>query len=464
MIKKYTTELSELLASKHNLQKKEAREFVTAFIETINEGLEKDGVVRIKGLGYFKITTIKPRKSVNVSTGESVIIESHKKVTFTPDPAIKELVNKPFSIFDTVTLKEGVDFNDLTEIDKDDNIEDLVFTEEAEDGRDHEPIEETEERLDYEISESTEKTEEERKSNITDTTKETEEEIDNEPNDPYEKTEDQEQLDDNGEHENQPYNETLDNNIEETIEEPDNTPTLENEVPQEETENIVNLSSTDYQEVNPSSQSISNDDDNPTSNRIPNDDDDDVSTLNSITINNDNKDVSETESETLENNSPLLYSNNNNITTARALLYVFCSILILAIGFAAGYILGRGYLDQWLQPSAKKPTEKIIMVSKPVSTISKKNIVRKNNSKTIEKTTDKNGFNYDKVNNDPRVKSGAYNIIGIDTILILKEGQSMRGYCNATLGSGMLCYFQALNDTTELSAGDTMKVPKVKVK
>ena len=99
MIKKYTTELSELLASKHNLQKKEAREFVTAFIETINEGLEKDGVVRIKGLGYFKITTIKPRKSVNVSTGESVIIESHKKVNFTPDPAIKELVNKPFFVF-----------------------------------------------------------------------------------------------------------------------------------------------------------------------------------------------------------------------------------------------------------------------------------------------------------------------------------------------------------------------------
>lgn len=449
MIKKYTTELSELLASKHNLQKKEAREFVTAFIETINEGLEKDGVVRIKGLGYFKITTIKPRKSVNVSTGESVIIESHKKVTFTPDPAIKELVNKPFSIFDTVTLKEGVDFNDLTEIDKDDNIEDLVFTEEAEDGRDHEPIEKTEEGLDYEISESTEKTEEE---------------IDNEPNEPYEKTEDQEQPDDNGELENQPSNETLDNNIEENIEEPDNTPTLENEVPQEETEDKVKLSSTDYQEVNSSSHSISNDDDNPTSNRIPNDDDDDVSTLNSITINNDNKDVSETESETLENDSPLLYSNNKNITTARALLYVFCSILILAIGFAAGYIIGKGYLDQWLQPSAKKPREKIIMVSKPDSTISKKSIVHKNDSKKIEKPTDKIGFNYEQANSDPRVIGGAYNIIGIDTILILKEGQTMRGYCNATLGSEMLCYFQALNNATELSAGDTMKVPKVKVK
>ena len=174
--------------------------------------------------------------------------------------------------------------------------------------------------------------------------------------------------------------------------------------------------------------------------------------------------MSETESETLENDSPLLYSNNKNITTARALLYVFCSILILAIGFAAGYIIGKGYLDQWLQPSAKKPTEKIIMVSKPDSTISKKSIVHKNDSKKIEKPTDKIGFNYEQVNSDPRVIGGAYNIIGIDTILILKEGQTMRGYCNATLGSGMLCYFQALNNATELSAGDTMKVPNVKVK
>ena len=73
-------------------------------------------------------------------------------------------------------------------------------------------------------------------------------------------------------------------------------------------------------------------------------------------------------------------------------------------------------------------------------------------------------MDFDKMNADPRVKMGAYNIVGIDTIITLKSGQTMKSYCRSTLGSGMLCYFQVLNDTTELGEGAKMKVPKVKVK
>ena len=69
--------------------------------------------MKVKGLGTFKVQAVKPRESVNVNTGERVLIEGHDKVSFTPDTTMKELVNKPFALFETVVLNDGVDFADL---------------------------------------------------------------------------------------------------------------------------------------------------------------------------------------------------------------------------------------------------------------------------------------------------------------------------------------------------------------
>ena len=105
-------DLSQALVVRHGLEKHDAAIFVSAMFDIIQMNLEKDRIVKVKGLGTFKIIDVDDRESVNVNTGERVLIEGHNKITFTPDPLMKELVNKPFSQFETVVLNDGVDFED----------------------------------------------------------------------------------------------------------------------------------------------------------------------------------------------------------------------------------------------------------------------------------------------------------------------------------------------------------------
>ena len=110
-------DLAQVLVERKGLNKRDAVIFVSAMFDIIQTNLEKDRVVKVKGLGTFKIIDVDDRESVNVNTGERVLIEGHNKITFTPDALMKELVNKPFSQFETVVLNDGVDFDDTTEED-----------------------------------------------------------------------------------------------------------------------------------------------------------------------------------------------------------------------------------------------------------------------------------------------------------------------------------------------------------
>ena len=105
--------LAKLLMQKHGLDKNEALQFLTAVFETVQYGLQKDKQVKVKGLGTFKVIEVEARESINVNTGERLLIESHSKITFVPDTAMKDLVNKPFSSFETVILNDGVNFDDM---------------------------------------------------------------------------------------------------------------------------------------------------------------------------------------------------------------------------------------------------------------------------------------------------------------------------------------------------------------
>ena len=105
--------IADAVAKKHKITVKEAEKFVSAIFDVVNEGLKTDKLVKVKGLGTFKVQAVKPRESVNVNTGERVLIEGHEKVSFTPDATMKELVNKPFAQFETVVLNDGVDFADI---------------------------------------------------------------------------------------------------------------------------------------------------------------------------------------------------------------------------------------------------------------------------------------------------------------------------------------------------------------
>lgn len=107
------SQLASVLMEKHGLDKRTAQRFLSAVVEVIQYAITTDRQVKIKGLGTYKIIEVGARESVNVNTGERVVIEGHSKLTFTPDSAMKELVNKPFSQFETVILNEGVEFDDM---------------------------------------------------------------------------------------------------------------------------------------------------------------------------------------------------------------------------------------------------------------------------------------------------------------------------------------------------------------
>ena len=108
-------EIAAVLQQKNNFDKQEANTFVATMFQIIQERLETDGIVKVKGFGTFKLVDVEARESVSVRTGERVVINGHAKVTFTPDATMKELVNRPFSQFETVVLNDGVEFPDLEE-------------------------------------------------------------------------------------------------------------------------------------------------------------------------------------------------------------------------------------------------------------------------------------------------------------------------------------------------------------
>lgn len=109
-----TQNIADLLKDRIKLEGMSVSEFVDDMFATIRKGLQRDRQVKIKGLGTFKLVDVDARESISINTGERMLIEGHEKVTFVPDPTMKELVNKPFSQFDTVVLNDGVVFNDET--------------------------------------------------------------------------------------------------------------------------------------------------------------------------------------------------------------------------------------------------------------------------------------------------------------------------------------------------------------
>ena len=105
-------DLVNLFCEKQGLNKKEAELFLKTMFDLIEEALATEKYVKIKGFGTFKLTEVNSRESVDVNTGERIEIQGHSKVTFTPDTTMKDLINKPFSHFETVILNEGVELED----------------------------------------------------------------------------------------------------------------------------------------------------------------------------------------------------------------------------------------------------------------------------------------------------------------------------------------------------------------
>lgn len=380
MAKISITDLVGVIAKQRKLSTKDVEKFISAMFLVVDKGLDADRLVKIKGLGTFKVTSVKPRESINVNTGARVVIEGHDKVSFTPDTSMRDLINKPFAQFETVVLKDDVDFSDIEHDNSDEEKRESVAS-------------------------NTEKEVQEEK-----TISSNEEEI--APQD------------------------MVQENVLEIKDDKEDCPVTA------PTDNIV----------------VSGDDGNPN---------DVIERRESYTItSNINTDergenvmveqVNVDEEEFVDTQEWVSRSQYKHSIIIGVLSAVICLFIGLLVGI---YILGDFKYDKVAKSEFATP--QVTMADKDSMTNAKVNPAPGLKT-SANKTEDE--VDFDKMNADPRVKMGAYNIVGIDTIITLKSGQTMKSYCRSTLGSGMLCYFQVLNDTTELGEGAKMKVPKVKVK
>lgn len=127
--KRTLLDIIDLFAQKHNMGKQEAETFVRNIFRVIEDALAAERYVKVKGLGTFKLTEVDARESVNVNTGERIEIKGHTKISYVPDTAMKELINKPFAYFETVILNENTTLEDTeTEVESEGNPESVEET------------------------------------------------------------------------------------------------------------------------------------------------------------------------------------------------------------------------------------------------------------------------------------------------------------------------------------------------
>lgn len=380
MAKISITDLAGVIAKQRKLSTKDVEKFISAMFLVVDKGLDADRLVKIKGLGTFKVTSVKPRESINVNTGARVVIEGHDKVSFTPDTSMRDLINKPFAQFETVVLKDDVDFSDIEHDNSDEEKRESVAS-------------------------NTEKEVQEEK-----TISSNEEEI--APQDIVQEN----VLEIKDDKEDCPVTAPTDNIV---VSGEDGNPN--DVIERRESSTITSNINTDERGEN-------------------------------VMVEQANVDEEEFV-DTQEWVSRRQYKHS-------IIIGVLSAVICLFIGLLVGiYILGDFKHDKVAKSEFAIP--QVTMADKDSMTNAKVNPAPGLKT-SANKTEDEVDFY--KMNADPRVKMGAYNIVGIDTIITLKSGQTMKSYCRSTLGSGMLCYFQVLNDTTELGEGAKMKVPKVKVK
>ena len=431
--------IADTVAKKHKITVKEAEKFVSAMFDVMNEGLKTDKLVKVKGLGTFKVQAVKPRESVNVNTGERVLIEGHDKVSFTPDATMKELVNKPFAQFETVVLNDGVDFTDIDS--KYENEATLENADETTVSANNAAIPET--KI---VSLNEEET--------TDSTNET-------ANGAQETTIEQ-------------YTSTVKDSAE-TVSEPEKDHEMvvaKQEVAIEtEAEPIKNTSETTEEEPIPLVETQpENIAEEPT-----------VTAETPVATEQKLESANQTQPEntvkepiaTLE--TPVTTEQKQEETAEKPkkinwLMWSAIGFFVIAIMYFFGYKFGKdaALRDNAVAVSAQpksKPTAKAKQTKQHSSAK-----VAQTTTKQIQPTPKQvqspidDTEKFKQLSNDKRIRYGAYDIIGIEKVVVLKKGQTMQSYSRKALGPDMVAYFQVLNNTTTMAAGDTMKVPKVELR
>lgn len=453
------------IASKHGLSQKDAESFVSLAFTTISNGLDTEGLVKVKGFGTFKIVDVRDRESVNVNTGERVTISGHGKISFTPDAVIKDLINKPFAQFETVVINEGVDIEELN----------AVRTPEI---------------------------------------KETEYIIDNTP-----------VAEDVNTHENE---DNLDSGISNDINE-DNKPIVTSNVNQSESSESITNTIIEQETITPEvigeESLISQDVDSDLSEETSNNVDDDIETelteiSNPLDMDvkdeklNDTNSLSDKKTEIQQTIIPNINTEEEHIFDDREVVdsldedlsqkcfvgrhlwfLVLLFVVVALLAFCLGYYVGVNKANtdaQNIKPvitltqntssvnNHKADTSNNINVSKTPAAVvqdttkkskqgndelitSKDKDVKKT-SQTPQKEIENNNSNKNLSIAQSMVRTGAYNIIGTECTIKVGKGETLKRISKFYLGDGMECYIQVHNGIEEVTEGMTLKIPRLKLK
>lgn len=473
--------LADKLAEKSGLSQIEAELFIRKMFDVCHQGLAADKIVKMRWLGTFKVTSVKDRESVDVNTGERIVIEGRDKISFTPDNILKEIVNKPFAQFETVIVNDGVDFESI-----DKKYEDSLEDEEQEESLEKpkpiiEVVEPAETPLPDVVSEET--TQAEAVSTSEPTTSGVIDFLDI------------------------PENPSEDSSVvvvgEDSTIEPQ-TPVSQEEPSQEE----------------PSLEEPSQDEpsqDEPKE-EIPSTASDDIQ---SDSREGDSESEVQPDGETdveVEADDEVEIRRRHFIIPKYVVIIASFTLLLLIGGlgwFAFNYgqmAAQRDHLElqlaqyktdknvvakpanvksqeQLLQEKARQDSLRMAKANEAVKAAeradslksaavekerSAKNLKADDKSAELKKksATDKKQDKAaehakvvsDKYDSDPRVRTGAYCIVGVDQVVTVGEHQTMATLSKRYLGPGMECYIEALNGTSTIKSGQKVKIPKLELK
>ena len=460
--------IADTVAKKHKITVKEAEKFVSAMFDVMNEGLKTDKLVKVKGLGTFKVQAVKPRESVNVNTGERVLIEGHDKVSFTPDATMKELVNKPFAQFETVVLNDGVDFTDIDS--KYENEATLENADETTVSTNNAAIPDTkvvslnEEETTDSTNETANGAQETTIEQYTSTVKDSVETV-SEPEKDHEIVVAKQEV--AIETEAEPIKNTSETTEEEPIPlvetQPENIaeePTVTAEMPVATEQKLEDANQT--QPENTVKEPIATPE-------TP------VATEQKLESANQTQPENIVKEPIATPETPVTTEQKQEETAEKPkkinwLMWSAIGFFVIAIMYFFGYKFGKdaALRDNAVAVSAQpksKPTAKAKQTKQHSSAK-----VAQTTTKQIQPTPKQvqspidDAEKFKQLSNDKRIRYGAYDIIGIEKVVVLKKGQTMQSYSRKALGPDMVAYFQVLNNATTMAAGDTMKVPKVELR
>ena len=452
--------LAKAVASKRGLTQAEAERFIATMFEVAGAGIQEDKLLKMKWLGTFKITSVKDRESVDVNTGERILIEGRDKISFTPDNILKEIINKPFAQFETVVVNDGVDFSDIDE--KFANMEreeELLLQKEQERHDDEMVLEEQNAEQPQELDQNVRQSREEEQSqeNLPDAELQSQEnnlsdaELQSQENLSDAKLQSQDDGEKNDLSQESLLNEELTQENNQKVEQPQ-------EVKSPISEENVALSS-ELKNVETSAD-----------------------------------DFSETYA-----------SDHHHLVIPK---YVVALVSVVFVALLGGlcwfaFIYGRMQARQEqmemqlkaIKPQPQpKPKPKVVApvdTAKSVASSDDKtdaenvlaNGAQANNEQTdhaqlaMKKKAKQDSIRMAQANNavkmaekasvylnDPRIRTGAYRIVGVEKTMTAKSGQTLAGLSKLYLGPGMECYMQAINGCSEIKPGQKVKIPKLELK